>query len=199
MDKKCLYYTADWWSYSLCYPRELRQFHAKAVKNGGIPKEDPEGLTYVLGRGGKGKAGEAGEVTVKTNGETKFLVEKWGGGTICDLTGRPRTVEVHWFCGNNGGEGGGERIGGVREIATCVYAVTVFSEGLCRERAFLPAERGRGERVVCREVMGEGREELYREFRKRLEKAKLGEEEVYKMVGQGTEVDYEEVLVKDEL
>src|SRR5690606_1164558 len=92
--------------------------------------------------------------------------------TICDLTGRPRTVEVQWYCGK---EGAGERIGSVREVAICVYAITIFSEKLCQEKAFVQPEKGKvGEKILCSEVMSKERIEewermLAREKRRVLE------------------------------
>lgn len=75
------------------------------------PKEDPATASYVLGRVGAGDAGAnaggpggtvggrkgaaAGEGTeLQGSGEVRYLVQKMGGGTVCDITGKDRRIEI---------------------------------------------------------------------------------------------------------
>lgn len=106
MDGKCLYFISGWWSYSFCYNREIKQFHQLPAQNGMPvipPKEDPATASYVLGRvggdgdgrGGARKGAATGEGTeLQGSGEVRYLVQKMGGGTICDITGKERRIEV---------------------------------------------------------------------------------------------------------
>lgn len=106
LDGKCLYFISGWWSYSFCYNKEIRQFHQLPPENGVPlfpPAEDPATPSYVLGRvtegegegRGAARVGAAGEGTeLQGSGGLRYLVQKLGGGTICDLTEKERRVEV---------------------------------------------------------------------------------------------------------
>jgi hypothetical protein len=54
------------------------------------------------------------EVELVQNTHGRYLVQKWSGGTICDMTGRPRRIEVQFHCR----VGGVDEITSIREIAT---------------------------------------------------------------------------------
>lgn len=98
LDGKCLYFMSGWWSYSYCHNREVRQFHRLPPQkdNQWPPEEDPKALSYILGRvtdvtqPPQDTEGAGLEVT----GEMRYLVQTLAHGTMCDLTGRPRKVEV---------------------------------------------------------------------------------------------------------
>ncbi|KAI7833931.1 hypothetical protein BX661DRAFT_169034 [Kickxella alabastrina] len=51
-------------------------------------------------------------------GRKRFLTQVWGGGTLCDITGKPRQVEVQFHCDPNGPE----RISLADEVAVCRLA-----------------------------------------------------------------------------
>lgn len=173
MDGKCLYFISGWWSYSFCYGNEIKQFHQLPVGSGtkGFPpKEDPGTASYVLGRvegGGSGanglggigangqgpaRKGAAGEGTeLQGSGELRYLVQKMGGGTICDITGKERRIEVQYHCNPSSVD----RIGFVKEISICCYLMVVYTPRLCDDVAFLPPTEGRANMVKCKEVLGE--------------------------------------------
>ena len=103
LDGKCLYFVSGWWSYSFCHNREVRQFHQLPPQqnNQWPPTEDPETQSYVLGQvsqdgsTGGGSNGGVGEGTeLQATGELRYLVQRLGGGTLCDLTGKERKIEV---------------------------------------------------------------------------------------------------------
>lgn len=112
LEGDCLYFVSGWWSYSYCHNREVRQFHQKAPQGGAAipwpPMEDPGTPSYVLGQvspekrakaekqKGEGRKGSAkGEGTeLQATGELRFLVQKLGGGTTCDLTRKERKIEI---------------------------------------------------------------------------------------------------------
>jgi protein OS-9 len=124
MEGNCLYFYSGWWSYSFCYGQGVRQFHQLPPGKGipiYPPVEDKNVDAYVLGKyedavgGGKpksldggeeGKTGSAGSADsssaeketglakLETKGEMRYLVQKLGGGTTCDLTGKERRIEV---------------------------------------------------------------------------------------------------------
>jgi protein OS-9 len=114
MDGNCLYFYSGWWSYSFCYGQGVRQFHQLPPGKGVPiypPIEDKGVEAYLLGRyedpeGGKstsksldGKtstsvAMETGLAKLEQKGDVRYLVQNLEGGTTCDLTGKPRRIEV---------------------------------------------------------------------------------------------------------
>lgn len=46
------------------------------------------------------KGGEASKTlgNLETRGEARYLVQRLGGGTVCDLTGKQRRIEVQVRC-----------------------------------------------------------------------------------------------------
>lgn len=117
MQGHCVYYVSGWWSYSFCFQQGVRQFHALAPARGlpvYPPQEDTSVEGYVLGQydvlANEQPAGEmgvsrkqdgspsrketapTGELVAK--GDSRYLVQKLDGGTVCDLTGKGRRVEI---------------------------------------------------------------------------------------------------------
>lgn len=119
----CSYYREGWWTYSFCYGERARQFHQLAPgQNVPVypPYEDPEELAFDIGvysnkkKNGKGDGNqrnpdnsgieergqgqqkpEGGDgLRLETQGDTRYMVQTLTGGTVCDLTGRDRKVEV---------------------------------------------------------------------------------------------------------
>lgn len=107
MQGQCTYFISGWWSYRFCYGEGVRQFHQLPPGRAGQvypPVEDPgvEGYSLGMYEGGKKsedekKAEGTGELVTK--GESRYLVQRLDGGTVCDLTGKQRRVElqVRWF------------------------------------------------------------------------------------------------------
>jgi len=109
MEGHCLYFVSGWWSYSFCYNSEVKQFHQLPAYRGVPtypPKEDPTTPSYVLGKvkptphqKRKGDANrrvraESDRTELQVKGEMRYLVQKLRGGTICDLTGKERKIEI---------------------------------------------------------------------------------------------------------
>jgi protein OS-9 len=69
---------------------------------------------------GKGAEDEVGEVDLVLNSQGRYLVQRWSGGTVCDMTGRPRRIEIQFHCRM----GGVDEISSIKEIATCVVLRT---------------------------------------------------------------------------
>ncbi|KZF23867.1 hypothetical protein L228DRAFT_260621 [Xylona heveae TC161] len=163
----CLYYISGWWSYSFCHNNQVRQFHqlspGKGVPNY-PPAEDPSVPSFVLGQyesKGRGSAkggttkddpdaakGQMGVAQLQARGETRYLVQKLGGGTTCDLTGRERKIEVQFHCHPQSID----RIGWIKEVSTCSYLMVVYTPRLCNDVAFLPPRENRAHPITCREI-----------------------------------------------
>ncbi|EEQ34850.1 Protein OS-9 [Microsporum canis] len=158
LEGKCLYYAAGWWSYSFCYMNEVRQFHARLPGKGVPvypPAEDPDSTTYVLGRfqgnsGGSQSTAASTEVAaLQTKGESWYLVQYLERGTICDLTRKPRKIEVQFHCHPQSPE----HIAWIKEITTCSYVMMVYTPRLCNDVAFQPPRVEQPNSIQCREII----------------------------------------------
>jgi len=159
--QQCLYYTTGWWSYMFCYNSYVKQYHALAMSPQGHqwpPSEDPNSPSYVLGTyeniGGAKKPTidstpqrSIGEL--QTQSETTFLVQQLDGGTPCDLTGKPRRIEVQYHCS----PGLPDRIGWIRETATCAYQMVVYTSRLCNDVVFQPPKEAHLHLIECQEIL----------------------------------------------
>ena len=98
--------------------------------------------------------GERGLVVprVATRGDTRYMVQRLGGGTVCDITGRARRIEVQYRCDP---AGPADYIGHIKETSTCAYQMLVHTPRLCKDVAFRPPPTARAHAVLCQEVLAE--------------------------------------------
>ncbi|KAK4245754.1 glucosidase II beta subunit-like protein-domain-containing protein [Corynascus novoguineensis] len=175
LEGQCMYYVSGWWSYSFCYGKNVVQFHAlPGTKPTDPPVRDGNNQEYVLGRvqhravSKKNAAGdsEAEEQTksltppnaqLQVKGDQRYLSQRLEGGTICDLTGRPRTIEIQYHCSPGSTA---DRIGWVKEVTTCTYMMVVYTPRLCSDVAFLPPKESRAHPIRCRPIISTKEEEL---------------------------------------
>ena len=171
MEGKCMYYVSGWWSYSFCYKNQVKQFHA-LPSGSGVPSyppmEDPTTHSFVLGRFPQDEDEEEAEEGVpgeekkkkkkkpstevaelQTKGESRYLVQRLGGGTKCDLTGKDRKIEVQFHCHPQSTD----RIGWIKELATCTYLMVIYTPRLCNDVAFLPPQENDVHAIECREIL----------------------------------------------
>jgi len=159
LEDSCLYFMSGWWSYSFCNNREIVQFHAMAaVPNGQPPRPDPHTQEYVLGRvptipatserqgRQKSEQGPPVPAELQVKGDQRYLVQKLEKGTVCDLTGRDRTIEVQYHCVPGMKS---DRIGWIKEVTICAYVMVVNTPRLCEDVAFLPPEETKANPISC--------------------------------------------------
>ncbi|KEF63314.1 uncharacterized protein A1O9_01291 [Exophiala aquamarina CBS 119918] len=166
---QCLYYSTGWWTYSFCYNAQITQFHALPPgTNGRVwpPQEDPQTPSYVLGKfkaqkpadePGKASGSNALSTEVQTKAETNYLVQRLGGGTACDLTGNDRKVEVQFHCNPQMTD----RIGWIKETATCAYLMIIYTPRLCNDVAFQPPKESRAHSIICQEIISQAEVEAW--------------------------------------
>ncbi|PGH08284.1 hypothetical protein AJ80_07880 [Polytolypa hystricis UAMH7299] len=171
MEGRCMYYVAGWWSYSFCYMNQIRQFHA--LPPGGAvpvypPAEDPTAHAFVLGRFRRSsdeqeeegketkkkslkdkKAGTKELAKLRTEGDSRYLVQYLEDGTTCDLTGRDRRIEVQFHCHPQTTD----RIGWIKEVTTCSYLMVIYTPRLCNDVAFQPPREDVAHEILCREII----------------------------------------------
>lgn len=166
MEGKCMYYFSGWWSYSFCYRKQIKQFHAlPAGRN--VPQyppmEDPSTHSFILGQFPthmKDAVKEQQQQTqqqqpqtevaeLHTKGGSRYLVQHLRGGTTCDLTGRDRRVEVQFHCHPQSTD----QIGWIKELTTCSYLMVIYTPRLCDDVAFLPPQQDEIHDIECREIL----------------------------------------------
>jgi protein OS-9 len=161
----CLYFMSGWWSYRFCNNQEIVQFHAIAtLPNGQAPKPDPNSAEYVLGRepslptsmqqlGQHTPRDDPIPAELQVKGDQRYLVQKLVDGTICDLTGRPRTIEVQYHCAPGLKQ---DRISWIKEVTICAYVMMVNTPRLCNDVAFLPPKETKANPISCQLIVDKG-------------------------------------------
>ncbi|KAK9463931.1 uncharacterized protein V1516DRAFT_669067 [Lipomyces oligophaga] len=173
LNGSCLYYIAGWWTYSFCHKVGVKQFHQEALQKGIThypPKEDRNFVSYYLGQVPvQNQASEhfdhaddgkplknnllssevsADDISVQTSGEVRYLVQKIGKGTLCDLTDRERKIEIQFHCNPNSQD----KIEWIKEVTTCRYLMVIHTPRLCQDPAFLPQKKDMANEIQCRKI-----------------------------------------------
>ena len=176
LEGNCMYFVSGWWSYSFCYNSEVKQFHALPPGRGGVPAypptEDESVPSFVLGQFGPSKRSKPKQVDgpssaldkpakgskdttdlaqIQTKGDMRYMVQKLSGGSTCDITGRPRKIEVQFHCHPQSAD----RIGWIKEVSTCAYLMVIYTPRLCNDVAFQPPKENDAQQIVCEEIVRE--------------------------------------------
>ena len=177
LEGQCLYFSSGWWSYSFCHNRQIKQFHALPVGRGQsgafTPVEDVSVPSFVLGefpRSNLQKSQDAAQDKTKkdsvpksdvaraqTRGDMRYMVQKLHGGDICDITGRPRKIEVQFHCHPQSTD----RIGLIKEVSTCAYLMVIYTPRLCNDVAFQPSKESEAQQITCKEILKESEVEQW--------------------------------------
>jgi protein OS-9 len=175
LDGHCMYFVSGWWSYSFCYGKSVVQYHAlPGTKATDPPVKDEHNQEYVLGRvqhktrdsktaadnseqDGQTKSLAPPNAQLQVKGDQRYLSQRLEDGTVCDLTGRPRTIEIQYHCSPGATA---DRIGWVKEVTTCTYMMVVYTPRLCTDVAFQPPKETRAHPIRCRQVISNKEEEL---------------------------------------
>ncbi|ORX66603.1 hypothetical protein DL89DRAFT_286302 [Linderina pennispora] len=132
MKPGCLTYVEGWWTFEYCHDRSVSQFHR-------IEQAEPdeyELIKYRLGDPSQRKPLGLPEVpngqTLDGETEDTRTTQTWGGGSVCEITRRPREIEVQFHCDPNMPE----RISHIKETSTCQYFMVVTTPRLCEDASF---------------------------------------------------------------
>lgn len=88
---------------------------------------------------------------LQDNGDNRYLAQKMKSGTLCDLTMRPREIEIQYHCGTTGND----RIAWIKEVTTCSYLMVVHTPRLCSDVAFQPQAPAETHEILCKPIVGE--------------------------------------------
>jgi protein OS-9 len=159
LEESCLLFVSGWWTYRFCKNREIVQFHVSASTPAGQAIRDP--IEYVLGavpaiptsslqKARRDPDTQPLPAEVQVKGDQRYLVQKLEGGTICDLTGRERTIEVQYHCVPGLKQ---DRISWIKEVTICAYLMVVNTPRLCEDVAFLPPKEAKAHQINCQLIL----------------------------------------------
>ncbi|KAJ3984450.1 hypothetical protein F5890DRAFT_1516691 [Lentinula detonsa] len=165
----CLYHRQGWFTYSYCHNDQIRQFRELPQAQSHIPEEDHSWESYTLGKApatpepgvdltvAEQNAIEANSELARGAG-SRYLVQRWGDGTMCDKTGKGREVEVQFHCSMTMSD----TILFVKETKTCSYVLVINTPRLCGEPGFR-SHRDAVEQahIRCREIVHTQTEEYH--------------------------------------
>lgn len=112
--------------------------------------------------------------TLRTRGSTSYLTQSLTGGTKCDLTGRPRRIEVQFHCNPSKTD----HISMIKETASCVYLMVIHTPRLCNDVAFLPQQIDKPNPITCQEIVGQDGVEEWKAWKETVMRERLLEIEV---------------------
>lgn len=165
---KCLYTPWGWWTCSFCYGKEVVQFHqSDTTDKTKLPKPDEGSVVYTLGKFEslvKEKNGEEmsiellrremgknlKDIKIESSGSTHYLVYHLGQGTMCQLAGSERTIDVQFYCSP---ESKTDKIAWVKELRSCHYQVVIYTPRLCEIPLFVPQPQSGSHTVNCKVIL----------------------------------------------
>ncbi|KAK5677516.1 Protein OS-9 [Elasticomyces elasticus] len=110
-----------------------------------------------VSEGSKASHTYSGRGELVQRGESRYLVQRLDGGTTCDLTGKPRRIEVQFHCNPSTSD----RISLIKETSTCAYLMVIQTPRLCNDVAFLPPQKDQPNEISCAPVIADDEVEDY--------------------------------------
>lgn len=127
--KKCTKREIAWWTYEVCYGSEIKQYHVEVTGT----------VTSTMSLGFFTRNMDIPSFKPKPD-RPLYFEQQYSNGTICDLTGRPRTTVVRYYC-EQLLETSEVFIDEVDESSTCEYIISIKTGSLCKLGPFLPVGR----------------------------------------------------------
>lgn len=152
-DSPCIIKTKEWWTYEICYNRDIKQYH--------VENDKPVGAIMILG------VHSAGLDNWEPSNKT-YLPQWYTNGSRCDLTGRARQTELRFVCNEAATV---EFIGDIFEPQSCEYTIVVHTAKLCNVPWLKPVSEPTPHPIHCNPILtGEqfNRYQLYQEKKKEL-------------------------------
>ncbi|KAF1359519.1 hypothetical protein EJ07DRAFT_119501 [Lizonia empirigonia] len=86
---------------------------------------------------------------LESKGSSRYMVQRLSDGTECDLTGKPRKIDVQFHCNPQSAD----RIAMIKETSICTYLMVVDTPRLCHDVAFLPPQKNLAHPITCQAVI----------------------------------------------
>jgi len=160
-DGPCIMKTKEWWTYEICYSRDIKQYH--------IENEKPVGAIMILG------VHSAGLDNWEPSNRT-YQPQWYTNGSRCDLTGRSRQTELRFVCNEAASV---EFIGDIFEPQSCEYTIVVHTAKLCNVPWLKPVAETTPLPIQCNPLLSGdqfNRYQLYQDKKKALA-TRLAEEQ----------------------
>lgn len=92
------------------------------------------------------------KMEMQVKGDQRYMMQRLDEGTVCDLTGRDRTIEIQYHCSPGATT---DRISWIKEVTTCAYLMVVHTPRLCDDVAFVPPKETKANIITCRDIIPE--------------------------------------------
>lgn len=153
MMSECIYYFKDWWTYSFCYGRDIKQFHIdpSQLKLGVPPDYRKADMLFVLGKFDRKPSGTMNyKVNIKHEDEVNYLSYNLNKGTVCDLTGKDRSIEVQFYCNPTQEL---DSVLWIKEVKSCEYKMAISTKKICGNPIFAHPEKVNPHNIDCRRII----------------------------------------------
>ncbi|VDK87059.1 unnamed protein product [Litomosoides sigmodontis] len=135
-NRVCSYWLDVYWTYELCHGRYIMQYHDNRETQKNSRSE------YYLGNYGREQSKLDNKNFDEMNPPKRKIDNKvqpyypvtYRQGTVCDLTGKPRSTTVIYACDLDARD----QIYSFAETASCTYEMIVFTKQLCSHPSFRP-------------------------------------------------------------
>jgi len=143
----CLVRTKDWWTYQICFGREISQYH--------VENDKPAGEIMSLGIFNPDSEIEDKSMT--------YHPELYTNGTKCELTGRGRETELRFVCNEKAPR---EFIGDIFEPKSCEYTIVIHTDKICSVPQFRPPADAVPMDINCSPILKADQMEKYERYAK---------------------------------
>ncbi|KAI8080279.1 uncharacterized protein B0P05DRAFT_540700, partial [Gilbertella persicaria] len=140
----------QYWAYEYCHQQYVRQFHVERTHDGKVEKEQ-ETASFYLGHYPAQPDQSSAPTELKSKGDQRYLVQTWKDGSECDLTERPRTIEVQYHCDVQGQD----HVSSFVELSTCHYQIVISTPRLCEEMSLSRRHHTEPHQITCRPIVSE--------------------------------------------
>jgi len=156
----CIFKTKDWWTYEICYNREIKQYH--------VENDRPVGAVMVLGV-------HSPELDNWEASNRTYQPQYYSNGSNCDLTSRPRQTELRFVCNEAATV---EFIGDIFEPQSCEYTIVVHTARLCSVPWLRPEAESTPRPIQCNPLLPSDQFSKYQLYEEKKQVvAKLAEKE----------------------
>ncbi|KAL1919162.1 uncharacterized protein VTP21DRAFT_2544 [Calcarisporiella thermophila] len=157
---QCLLYLETFYHYQYCHGIVIRQYNSNIPENRLKLNEDKKTLNYILSRFTHPVLNS--HVNPLTNeqmlphtelvnsGEGYYLKQRWSDGTICEETGKPRSIEVQFHCHLHSED---DHIVHYNERSTCNYVMVINTPRLCFDPIFTPNKHSTVYPIPCNPIV----------------------------------------------
>jgi len=138
LERRCFHKFTTWWRYKFCFGVSITQFHEEQLQIKGDASGETQVEAAISAEHNLGKYDPSKRnlhVFDKFGPESAYISETYVDGDVCTLTGKPRTTEIRYRCGE------GERaswgfIVSLTEVETCSYQIVLEVSEVCQHPSF---------------------------------------------------------------